>query len=204
MNKLVKGFTGVILAGGENKRMPLLKAFIEINGEKIIERNLKIMKNLFREIFIITNTPELYVYLGVPMLGDIYPLKGPMAGIFTSLINSRNPWVFISACDMPFINKELILYMTSKTGNCDAVVPEFRKNIEPLFALYSKRLADDMEKAILNNKTGLQDFLRQKRVKYITKGEIKSFDPDERSFINLNTPEDIQREKGGKECLVLG
>jgi molybdopterin-guanine dinucleotide biosynthesis protein A len=162
------------------------------------------MKNLFREIFIITNTPELYVYLGVPMLGDIYPLKCPMTGIFTSLINSRNPWVFISACDMPFINKELILYMTSKTEGCDAVVPEFRKNIEPLFALYSKQLASDMEKAILAGNTGLQDFLCQKKVKYITNGEIKNFDPEGRSFINLNTPEDIQREKGGKECLVLG
>ncbi|MEF9475741.1 MAG: nucleotidyltransferase family protein, partial [Candidatus Mariimomonas ferrooxydans] len=67
MTSLLKGCTGVILAGGENRRLPVLKSFIEIDGEKIIERNLKIMKNLFNEVFIVTNQPEVYLYLGFPL-----------------------------------------------------------------------------------------------------------------------------------------
>ena len=198
MNSIVKDCTGVILAGGENKRMPVLKAFIEVEGEKIIERNLKIMKQLFKETFIVTNQPELYIYLKTPLLGDVYDIRGPMTGIFTSLLNSSNKWVFVSACDMPFINGELIKYMASKRDNYDAVVPMQKNKIEPLFAFYSKQLMPSMEKAIFSNKTGSKDFLRDKRVKYIFNREIKGIDAKAMSFINLNTLKDVGRVRGSK------
>src|SRR3990167_1356507 len=209
MNNIIKNCTGIILAGGENKRMPVLKAFIKINGEKIIERNLKIMRQLFKEIFIVTNQPELYLYLKTPLLGDVYDIRGPMTGIFTSLLNSSNNWVFISACDMPFINGELIKYMASKRDNYDAVVPKSplrpllvkvmtrrgRRGdyIEPLFAFYSKQLMPSMEKAIFSNKTGIKDFLKDKKVKYISAEEIRDIDAKAMSFINLNTLKDMER-----------
>jgi len=203
MSNLIKNCTGVILAGGENRRMPVLKAFIEVDGEKIIEKNLKIMQKLFKEIFIVTNQPEIYLYLGIPLFGDVYNVRGPMTGIFTSLLNASNRWVFITACDMPFINEHLIRYMASKRNNYDAVapkssVPSFRKGklrgdyTEPLFAFYSKRLILNMEKSIIAGKTGLKDFLNNKRVKYIKTDEIKNIDKDAKSFVNLNAPEDLK------------
>ncbi len=192
MNSYLKDCTGVILAGGENRRMPVLKAFIEVDGEKIIERNLKIMKKLFKEILIVTNQPEAYLYPGIPLLGDIYNVRGPMTGVLTSLLNSSTHWVFISACDMPFINEHLIRYMAAKRDNYDAVAPMLKGKIEPLFTFYSKRLISYMEKAIIAGKTGLQDFLDNKRVKYIVTEEIKNIDPGVRSFININTPEEVK------------
>lgn len=215
MTSLLKNCTGVILAGGENRRMPVLKSFIEVDGEKIIERNLKIMKNLFNEVFIVTNQPEVYLYLGFPLFGDVYNVRGPMTGVLTSLLNSSNHWVFISACDMPFINEHLIRYMAEKRYTYDAVVsksplPRFtprrtstkgaclsgrqglRKDyLEPLFAFYSKRLTPYIEKAVIAGKTRLKDIFYNKRVKYITEDEIKIIDPDAVSFINFNTPEDV-------------
>ncbi len=213
---MLKNCSGVILAGGENKRMPVLKAFIEVQGQKIIERNLKIMEQFFKQIFIVTNQPEAYSYLGIPLLGDTYNIRSPITGIFTSLLNSSNHWVFISACDMPFISKQIIRYMDSQKSNFDAVVPKsplppFTKGrnlgtnrprwvvprgvrgdyIEPLLAFYSKRLLGSMEKVILTEKRGIKDFLKNKKVKYITSKEIKKIDPEAKSFINLNTPEDI-------------
>jgi molybdopterin-guanine dinucleotide biosynthesis protein A len=192
MDKRLKDCTGVVLAGGENSRMPVLKAFIEIDGEKIIERNLRLLKSLFNEVFIVTNQPQYYSYLGVPMLGDVYDIRGPMTGIFTSLLCSSNRWVFVSACDMPFINRSLITYCASKTYNCDAVVPVYGGMTEPLFAFYSKRLIDNMEKAIASGKKGLNDFLNTKRVKYISEDEIGELNLNAISFTNLNTPEDIE------------
>lgn len=194
---LIEG-TGIILAGGENKRMPVLKPFIEINGERIIERSLRIMKRLFRETVIVTNQPEHYLYLETRMLGDAYNIRGPMTGVFTALLNAPSAWVFVSACDMPFINEELIRYMASKRHDCDAVVPLLNNRAEPLFAFYSGRLLPLMEKAVLSGKTALKDFLVNKRVKYVKTGEIKSIDRDARSFINLNCPEDM------RHCLCSG
>ena len=227
MDSFLKNCSAGILAGGENKRMPVPKAFVKIpsgrisrlsNGETIIEKNLNIMKQLFGEVFIVTNQPELYLHLGVPLFGDIYNLRCPMTGIFTSLVNSTYGWVFISACDMPFINRHLIRHIASKRGNYDAVVPKstlppenppispFDKwgqrgiakvglrgaYTEPLFACYSKRLLSAMEETLLNIKRGLKDFLSNNKVKYINTSEIKRYDPEVKSFINLNTVEDIK------------
>jgi len=101
---------------------------------------------------------------------------------------------------MPFINMELIKYMASKRGGFEAVIPcpprssiSKGKGGEPLFAFYSKRLLVSMEKAVLSDRRGLRDFLKSKKVKYITEKEIKEFDPGARAFVNLNTPEDVKR-----------
>ncbi|RJQ51324.1 MAG: molybdenum cofactor guanylyltransferase [Nitrospiraceae bacterium] len=190
----LKDCTGVVLAGGENRRMPVLKGFIEVGGTKIIERNLGILKRLFSEVFIITNQPELYSYPGVPMFGDIYNVRGPMSGIFTALVNASNKWIFVCACDMPFINTELVRYMASKREGFDIVAPRRdRDRAEPLFAFYSNNVLISFEKLLLEGNRGITDFLlkHDKRVKYITPDEIKRSDPDLRSFINLNTPEDV-------------
>jgi molybdopterin-guanine dinucleotide biosynthesis protein A len=193
MSNLIKDCTGVILAGGENTRMPVLKAFIKVEGKPIIERNLALIQQLFRDTLIVTNQPSDYSYLGVPLLGDIHDIRGPMTGIFTSLFNSRVPWVFISACDMPFISRDLINYMYSQRDGFDAVVPAPKGRAEPLFAFYSKKLLLSMEKAVLSDRRGLKDFLKDKKVKYISAAEVRRFDPGARSFINLNTPQDADR-----------
>ncbi len=212
MTALIKDCTGVILAGGENTRMPVLKSFIEVGGQKIIERNIKVTKQLFKEVFIVTNHPEYYSYLGAQLLGDVYDVRGPVTGIFTALLNSSSNWVFISACDMPFLNKELIGYMSLKRDNMDAVIPEsplppFSKGglmgdyTEPLFAFYSKRLLGAMEKAVLTGRKSLRDFLRNKRVQYITIEEIRKIDTHAASFANLNSPEDIERYLRQKDII---
>jgi molybdopterin-guanine dinucleotide biosynthesis protein A len=192
MSNLIKSCTGVILAGGENRRMPVTKAFIRINGKRIIETNVKIMESLFQDIFIVTNSPELYVHLGIPLLGDVYPVRGPMTGILTALLNASQQWIFISACDMPCINADLIRYMASRRERYEAVVPRPFNKAEPLFTFYSKRLIRHMERAIHAGTRGLQDFLRNKKVKYIPNQELKNIDTRLQSFINLNTPEDIK------------
>ena len=78
MDTYIKQCTGIILAGGENRRMPVRKAFIEVEGQKIIDRNLSVLKRLFEEILIVTNEPGQYAYSGAQLLGDIYDIRGPM------------------------------------------------------------------------------------------------------------------------------
>lgn len=193
MSNLIENCTGVILAGGENTRMPVLKAFIKVKGKPIIEKNLALIQQLFEETFIVTNQPSAYSHMKVPLLGDIHDIRGPMTGIFTSLFNSPTPWVFISACDMPFISSDLITYMYSQRKGFDAVVPASKGKAEPLFAFYSKKLLSSMEKAVLSDRRGLKDFLKDKKVKYISAADVNRFDPGAKSFINLNTPGDADK-----------
>ncbi|UCD34084.1 MAG: molybdenum cofactor guanylyltransferase [Nitrospiraceae bacterium] len=191
MTALIENCTGVILAGGENTRMPLLKAFIEVKGQRIIERNLSILRRIFPDVVIVTNEPEAYSYLGATLLGDAYNTRGPMTGILTALLNSQQPWVFVSACDMPFLSEDFIRAMLSKRSGSHAVVPLLNKRPEPLLAFYAQGLARAMEKALLTGEKRLGDFLNTKRVQYITVADSGACNTDAPLFINLNTPMDV-------------
>lgn len=194
MDTYIQQCTGVILAGGENRRMPVRKAFIEVEGEKIIDRNLRTLKRVSDQILIVTNEPEYYTYTAAKLLGDMYDIRGPMTGLVSALFHALHRWVFVSACDMPFISESLIRYMASKRGGYDAVVPSLKGRPEPLFAFYSKRFLPIMEEALLAGNKGLKVFLHnhRKRVQYIPLREITGTGHGADSFINLNTPGDIE------------
>jgi molybdenum cofactor guanylyltransferase len=191
----------MILAGGENKRIPAVKGFLRIQDTRIIERNITLLKSLFRQVMISTNTPECYFYLGCPMVGDILTDKGPMTGILSALVSSEGSGLFVTACDMPYINAILIQYIVGKRDKrFDAVIPVFEQKPQPLFGFYSGRVAEKMEMSIKAGRRSLRDFLKGIAVYYISEDEVRNIDREGRSFVNINTIEDYKRE-GGKSCL---
>ena len=64
--------TGVILAGGKSSRMGVNKSFLKLGNQTIIERIVDLMKSIFSEVIIITNTPDEYKFLNLPLYEDIY------------------------------------------------------------------------------------------------------------------------------------
>ena len=193
----------LILAGGENKRFPVIKGFLEISGKRIIEKNIELLKGIFNKAIISTNNPEIYFYLSVPMIGDIIEYRGPMTGILSVLTMPDVSEVFVTACDMPFINAMLIKYIVDKwEKEYDALIPIFDDKPQPLLGIYSKRIAKSMEQSIKNGERSLREFLRGINVLYIKEEEVRNIDPEGRSFININTIEDFQKEIGGEICLV--
>ncbi|MDP1758186.1 MAG: molybdenum cofactor guanylyltransferase [Thermodesulfovibrionales bacterium] len=201
--------TGTILAGGENRRIPLLKGHIEINGKKIIDSSVNLMRNLFGRVVISTNTPELYFYCGAPMIGDIINQRGPLTGIFSVLSNIKDDAIFVVACDMPFLNGQLIRYMVDKynnfnsgTNKWDAVIPVFEGKPQPLFGIYSKNILGIIEERLNKGLKKLKDLLTEINVLYIKEEEVRQIDPEGRSFLNINTMEDLEKIRGGNICLV--
>ena len=205
----------LILAGGENKRLSSIKGFIEINGRKIIESTLELLNKIFERVIISTNTPELYFYLGVPMVGDIMKYKGPMTGILSALLSLKAPEIFVTACDMPFINPELVRHIVDRweevasdtlhpsgKKNWDGIIPLFDKRPQPLLGIYSKEITFRMEESIKNGHVGLRKFLQKINIFYIKEEEVRAIDPKGKSFVNINTPEDFKKEIGGEICLV--
>jgi|SRR5208283_58819 len=190
--------TGVILAGGKNRRFPLIKSFIKVEGVAIIERNISVLQELFAEVLISTNTPEVYFHLGVPLLGDALPASGPMTGIYTALLNSKGEDVFAVACDMPFISRELILFLCRKHREIlhakpvGATVPVFNGEPQPLFGVYAKTVLPRLEEGILRGKTSMRRFLGEIETNLVDESEVRMRDPEGRSFINVNTVEDYE------------
>lgn len=187
----------LILAGGENKRVPIVKGFLKINGRRIIDSNVDLLGSIFQRVIISTNNPELYFYLGLQMVGDIIRERGPMTGILSTLSIPGISQTFVTACDMPFISMDLINYIVYKWDRkWDAAIPIFDKKSQPLFGVYSKSIAGNMERSIRNGKKSLRNFLHEINVLYITEKEVRNIDPEGKSFVNINTPEDFKRETG--------
>ncbi len=181
--------TGVILAGGESRRMGADKAFLDLDGMPLIGRVLSVFLSQFDQTIIVTKRPELFKDFRVRVVKDALDVKGPLTGIYTGLLNARSEQCFVAACDMPFLNPRLIAYMAEVTGNFDAVVPLVEGLPEPLHAIYHRRNLPLMETAIRGGDLKISQLIDQLRVRYLSEHEITYYDPQKRSFMNLNTPE---------------
>jgi len=184
--------TGIILAGGESRRMGTDKAFLKVDGRTIIEQILAVFSGLFGHCIIVTNTPDRYRSYGVELVGDVYDVRGSLNGIYSGLLRSRDEYNFVVACDMPFLNPRLIAYMGEIAEGHDAVVPRYQGYHEPLHAVYRKKLLPLIEAQIRKDDRRILNLYEHIDVRYLTEEEIDRFDPERRSFKNVNTPEEYK------------
>jgi molybdopterin-guanine dinucleotide biosynthesis protein A len=182
--------TAIVLAGGESLRMGKDKAFIEFKGKSLIQRTLDTLKPLFKEILIIAKRKEPFSSFGVPVYVDIYPEGGPMGGIYTGLFHSKGP-VFAVACDMPFLNPEVIRFLTGKLEDFDAVVLKSPDGLHPLHGVYSRPVLPVMKKLLEKREVKMMDFLKRINTLVIGVAEIRHLDPDLACLTNINTPEEM-------------
>lgn len=184
--------TGIILAGGRNSRIKVKKAFLNIGDKPIIEIILNKFEKKFSDIIIVTNSPSEYEYLGVKLFRDIIPDKGSLGGLYSGLVNSESKYNFVVACDMPFINEELIKEVIRNDDEYDVVIPKINNGYEPLFAMYSKNCISFIKKQLIEDNLKIINFFPFVKVKEITENTIKQIDPDFHSFFNINTSIDYE------------
>jgi len=187
----------LILAGGENRRFFFHKGLAEISGKKMIEITASLLRKHFNKVWLSTNSPEIFFYLGLPMIGDIINFRGPMTGIFSALVCTDSPAVFVAACDMPFVSDGVIEIIKNSFKGQDAVIPVFQGSPQPLLGVYSTKIKDQMEKRIRGKRRAMRDLLYGINVYYIQEQEVVKVDPEGRSFVNINTKEDLERATGG-------
>jgi molybdopterin-guanine dinucleotide biosynthesis protein A len=185
--------TGMILAGGKNLRMGQNKAFLKIQGERIIDRIKRIFVDLFDEVLLVTNTPRDYLDLNLRTVTDLYREQGALGGVFTGLFHASFPHAFVVACDMPFLQPALISYLAGMSPGYDIVIPRTEDGLQPLHAVYSRKCLPFMEDLLCRGRLKILDFFPRVKEKEVPAEEIIPFDPQMVSFSNLNTPEDLSR-----------
>ena len=184
------GVTGVILAGGNSSRMKSNKALLPFQGELFIERIYQQLASIFPDILLVTNKPELYDFLPCTKVADIYPGMGSLAGIHAGLCNSKTPYIFVVACDMPLVNTSLIKRLVSAINGQDVVMPEGSGGLEPLHAIYGKEALPALEESLSKGKVKIVDCCERLRSTILNRDVVAGIDPAFLSFRNINTPED--------------
>jgi molybdopterin-guanine dinucleotide biosynthesis protein A len=189
--------TSIVLAGGRSSRLGKEKHTEEIAGESLIERTIGSLSLISTEILIVISNRQskstFASYAEAKTVVDLYPGKGPLVGIYTGLVHSSNLYNLAVACDMPFLNLDLLRHMIALSPRFDVVMPRIDNLIEPLHAVYSKNCLVSMKSLIEKGSLKISDLLDSVSVRYVEKVEIDKFDPKRLSFFNINTKADLEK-----------
>ncbi len=187
---LLHDITGVILVGGKSRRMGRDKAFLDVAGKPLFERVLDVFRESFDRIVLVGNREERFSAYDLPVLPDVYP-GSSLGGLYTGLLHAATEYVFVSSCDLPYPNADILRHLCALKDGFDAVVPRTKYGYEPLFALYAKSCLGPIKALLDSGDFCAYAWYPQARVRYVPYEDLPHLDRDGRAFLNINTPEEF-------------
>jgi molybdenum cofactor guanylyltransferase len=188
--------TGVILAGGRSRRMGgFPKALLPFGGRPLIQHIAETLRSSLPDCLVVTNTPELYGSLGLPMVGDVFPEAGSLGGIYSGLRAAPGEAALCVACDMPFLSARLVAYLAGRAAEADVVIPDAGGELQPLHAVYGKACLPAMERRLRAGQLKVVGFFDEVTVIRVPTEAVEPFVDPQVAFMNLNTPEDLARAR---------
>ena len=179
-----------ILAGGLARRMGgANKAGLRIGNERIIDRQLRLLRQIADPVFIVAGTAEPFLELQIEVVPDVVSGAGPLGGIYTALTASPRERTLIVACDLPYLSLPLLQRLAA-ASDADLVIPRTERGHEPLCAAWSAACAAPIWRRIQNGMLKTALVVEELRVEEIGPEVLASWDPHGLLFMNVNTPHD--------------
>jgi molybdopterin-guanine dinucleotide biosynthesis protein A len=171
------------------------KALLTAHGCSIIERVMRAVTAAVDDVLVVTNTPELYAFLGVPMVADALPDHGSLGGIYSGLRAASGEAALTVACDMPFLSPEVARLLVARADEGDVVIPRVGGQLETLHALYAKTCLIPMEEQLRAGWLKVSGFFDRVRVVEVTEREVARWGDPAIIFMNVNTPDEWERAR---------
>jgi molybdopterin-guanine dinucleotide biosynthesis protein A len=184
--------SAIILAGGKSSRMGRPKALLPFDGEPLIAHIVRSLKELFADVVVVIAPDQVLPALPVTVVRDEVAYRGPVSGIYHGLNAAKGEASFVGSCDIPFLNLSLISHLVSQLRNHDVVVPYWAGRYQPLFALYRKNVVPFLRDQLRRDELRPIFLFDKVRTRKIDEAEIRGFDPQGLSFLNMNTPADYE------------
>ena len=186
--------TGVIVAGGQSRRMGgLPKGLVRRDGETLARRSLALFRDLFGELLVVASDPAPWAGLSVRVVPDAIAGKGAPGGLHAALAAARTGWIFAAACDMPFLSAAAIGFLAARRGAAPAVLVEWERGLEGLHAFWSRAALPTVERMLREGDPSIRAIAAAVGARVVTAEEWRRVDPVGRSFENVNSPEDLRR-----------
>ena len=183
--------SGIVLAGGQSRRMGRDKALIEFQGKPILACVIDTLHELTHDVVVVANRSDLYGSFGAQVVADYDPPCGPLGGIAAGLSAVQHDLAVVVACDMPFLNVALLRWLIDLTEDFDAVVPLSGTNYEPLHAVYRWACRNPIVQRIEKGDRRVVSFFADVQLRPVPEPDWRVLDPEGRSLWNLNTPDDV-------------
>jgi molybdopterin-guanine dinucleotide biosynthesis protein A len=191
---MAQGVSGVILAGGASRRMGRDKALLRLAGQPLIAVIAERLRRVADEVIIAADDTARYAPFADRCVPDVYPGVGTLGGIHAGLRAAAHQLAVIVACDMPFLNPDVLSWFVEAAGgahgggDADLVVLKHDKGVEPLHAVYRKSCLPAIEATIGGRERCAFAFYDQIRVRYVHPAEIVALDPALSFLRNVNNP----------------
>jgi molybdenum cofactor guanylyltransferase len=188
--------TPIVLAGGAGTRLGgVNKALVEVGGRRVVDRLLAALRPLGGDIVLVNNDGSLAGIPGTRVVPDAEPGAGPLMGLYSGLQAVTTPLAVAVACDLPFVSTDLLRGLLALAEGYDAVVPVLGEQPEPLHAVYRAACAPAIQNALAQGRKRVNSFFDDVRVRYVREDELRAWDPELRSFLNVNRPDDLARAR---------
>ena len=170
------------------------KALMPFLGETLIERVINRVAPLGDELLITTNKPQDYQDFNFPLYRDILPGTGALGGLYTALSVASYPIVIVVACDMPFVNVDILAEALDmlQSIEVDVVIPQTPKGYEPFHAVYRRETClPAIQSALQSGERRLISWFPKVKIAPVPESMFQMHDPQEIALRNLNTREDF-------------
>lgn len=186
--------TAFVLAGGKSSRMGTDKAFLEFRGKLLLERAIEIASAVGR-VQIVGDPEKLGAY--GPIVADVFPGQGPLAGIHAALRSSRSELNLMLAVDMPFVRTEFLRTLVRRAGESDKLVtvPRADGRLQPLCAVYRRGFADIAEPALRQARNKIDPLFTAESTCVVDERELLELAFSPAMFDNLNTAEEFEKAR---------
>jgi molybdenum cofactor guanylyltransferase len=183
----------IVLAGGRSSRMGTDKARLMLDGRRLIERVVAECNKVAQRTFVVADAPSRFadIPLDATLVRDSFPGTGPLGGLHAGLTRTEHDAVIVVACDMPFIDAEVIALMASAFNGCDAFVPRVDGRLHPIHAVYSPAVLPTVEELAVGPDRSMHALLaRLNVIAYEPSG--LALDRLKRSLTNVNSPAEFK------------
>jgi molybdopterin-guanine dinucleotide biosynthesis protein A len=189
-SKSTRAATAIILTGGKSSRMGQSKALLLFDDEPLIVHIVRALNDLFADIVIVAAPEQELPDLPAAVVRDEVAYQGPVGGIYYGLKAARGECCLVTSCDAPFLNSALISYLTGQIAGYDVVVPYWHERFQPLHAVYRRSVVPLLKEQLERGELRPVYLFDKVRTRKVDQDEIKKFDPDGLTFLNMNTPQD--------------
>jgi molybdopterin-guanine dinucleotide biosynthesis protein A len=187
----VADVTAFILAGGNSTRMGTDKAFVMLDGRTLLARALDVCRTITSEVRIAGDRKKFAPF--APVVEDVFPGCGPLAGIHAALRASQTDWNVVLAVDLPFVSSALLHFLVARARDGGAVVtvPRAGKGWQPLCAVYRRAFANAAETALREGRYKIDALFDQALTRPVKEVDLRTAGFSSQAFRNLNTPEEL-------------
>ena len=184
------GVTGLILAGGQSRRMGRDKAHLPWGSTTLIKHVIETLRPVTNELLVVVKDARAFADLGVRIVEDLVPDAHALGGLYTGLTLAAHEQCFVCACDNPFLNAQLVRFLYEQLDEGDLVIPKTTSGLQPLHAAYARSALPAIQEQLRQERWDLCALASTLRTRIIEPEQWRLFDAGGLSFFNLNTPTD--------------